>query len=271
MEDMHLNEFKEWLTEQERAENTIKSYCTSVSIYFIRYDRVNKKNMIDFKRSQSEKWKPKTANNRIAAMNAYCEFIQKPECRIKQLKLQKGMGSLENVITLDEYNKLLDGLQKDGNMRGYWIIKFLAQTGARASEFVRLPLSALEKGYAEIWTKGKYRRIYIPDSLISESRDYFASQKSNKGLLFPNRRGQQMTTGGLETNTRRWCEKYGVRKEAAHPHSFRHLYAINFLKHNSNIALLSDLMGHSDVGTTAIYTRLSTAEQMSEFNRASVW
>lgn len=56
-----------------------------------------------------------------------------------------------------------------------------------------------------------------------------------------------------------------------HPHAFRHLFAIEFLKKNSNIALLADLMGHESVDTTAIYLRMSASEQAEQFNRAVDW
>ena len=80
-----------------------------------------------------------------------------------------------------------------------------------------------------------------------------------------------MTNRGVSENIRRWAGRYGIRKEVMHPHSFRHLYAVEFLKHNSNIALLADLMGHSSVSTTSIYLKLSREEQMRQFNEASDW
>ena len=127
----------------------------------------------------------------------------------------------------------------------------------------------LETGYCEMWTKGKIRRIYIPQSLIDESRDYFEKQDSE--WLFTNRYGTQLSTRGVAQLIKNWCKRYGIRPEVAHPHSFRHLYAIAFLQHNSNIALLADLMGHSDVSTTSIYLKLSKEEQMRQFNEASNW
>ena len=66
-------------------------------------------------------------------------------------------------------------------------------------------------------------------------------------------------------------KKYGIPKEVAHPHSFRHLFAIEFLKNNNNIALLADLLGHESVDTTAIYLRLSAQEQKKQFNMAMDW
>lgn len=268
MEDRKIEGFCEWLIENERAENTIDNYRRSVWIFFSKYSEVNKKNMLDFKRWQLEKWKPKTAHNRVVAMNQYCQFIGHPEYCVKGIKIHQST-TVENVISLEEYERLLDGLRQDGNERGYWMIKFLAKTGARVSEFIRLTKDGLENGYCEMWTKGKIRRIYIPNALADESRNYF--RRSSSDLLFTNRHGQQLTERGVAENIKRWAKKYGIRKEVAHPHSFRHLYAIEFLQHNPNIALLADLMGHSSVNTTSIYLKLSREEQMKQFNEASNW
>ena len=254
--------------ELERADNTIDTYMRTLDIFYGQYGAVTKMNMIDFKNRQMEKWTPKTANLRIAAMNQYCKFINQPECCIKGIKMQQNTA-VENVITIDEFRTLLSGLKEDGNEKGYWIIKFIAKTGARISELIRMTKSGLKNGYCEMWTKGKIRRIYIPASLIEESREYF--QKSDSELLFTNKYGKQYTTKGVDTNIKKWAEKYGIRKEVAHAHAFRHLYAIEFLKRNSNISLLADLMGHSSVNTTAIYLKLSKEEQMKQLNMASDW
>lgn len=266
--DEKIEEFRLYLMNQERSENTIDNYCRSVEIFFRHYKELNKGNMLDFKRWQLEKWKPKTANNRVVAMNQFCIFCGHPELCVKGIRIHNATA-VENVITLEEYYKMLDGLKRDGNEKGYWMIKYLAKTGARASEFVSLTKKSLELGYYEMWTKGKVRRIYIPASLVKESREYLMKQPTE--YLFCGRYGTKMTTRGLDSNVKRWAEKYGIRKDAAHPHSFRHLYAIEFLKKNSNISLLADLMGHSSVSTTSIYLKLSKEEQMKQFNEASDW
>lgn len=268
METDKSGEFIVYLMDLERSPNTIDAYIRSVKIFFQRYAEVNKGNMLDFKKWLLEEKKPKTAQNRVVAMNQYCQFIGHPEYCVKGIKIHQST-TVENVITLAEYEKLLNGLMEDGNERGYWMIKFLAKTGARVSEFIRLTKDGLEAGYCEMWTKGKIRRIYIPKSLIEESRFYFQSVHSD--FLFTNKYGNQLTERGVSQNIKNWAKKYGIREEVAHPHSFRHLYAIEFLKHNSNISLLADLMGHSSVNTTSIYLKLSKEEQMKQFNEASSW
>lgn len=268
MGSKQIEAFRDYLIENEKSENTISNYMDTLKIFYGLYQGVDKKTMLDFKRYELERWKPKTVHNRIVAMNQYCKFLGHPEWCVKQIKIHSS-SSVENVISVEEYTKLLDGLEKDGNERGYWLIKYLAKTGARANEFVRLDKSGLEKGYCEMWTKGKIRRIYIPKFLAEESSQYFKKVDSN--FLFPSKYGKQMTTRGLSQLIKNWAKKYGIRDEVAHPHSFRHLYAIEFLKQNPNISLLADLMGHSNVSTTSIYLKLSKEEQMRQFNEASNW
>lgn len=263
-----IEKFREYLMENEKSENTINTYMDTLKIFFSSFHEVNKKNMLEFKNVLLKKWKPKTVHNRITAMNQYCKYIGHPEYCVKQIKIHSS-SSVENVITVEEFERLREGLKRDGNEKGYWMVIFLAKTGARASEFVRLDKTGLKKGYCEMQTKGKVRRIYIPKWLTQESESYFETVKGD--YLFPSRYGGIMSTRGVAQQIKNWCKKYGVRDEVAHPHSFRHLYAIEFLKKNPNISLLADLMGHSNVGTTSIYLRLSKEEQMRQFNEASNW
>lgn len=121
-----IKKFEQWLFEQEKSENTIDSYMFSVKNYFNYYADLNKTNLIDWKRKlvNVEGKSFKTANNRIAGINSYCEFMGKSDCKIKQYKIQKKL-SVDNVISLRQYNKLLQCLKDDNNMRWYLIIKTL--------------------------------------------------------------------------------------------------------------------------------------------------
>lgn len=69
----------------------------------------------------------------------------------------------------------------------------------------------------------------------------------------------------------KYAIKYGIDPKYMHPHSFRHLFAIEFLKRNNNLSLLADLLGHSSVATTAIYTRLTREEQQNALDDAVNW
>ncbi len=263
-----LKEFTEWLERKELSENTINTYLYAVREFGEKYGELTKRNLIDYKNYLIENRNPKTANNRCIAINQYCIFVDKPELRLKTIKLQKSM-SVENVISKDVYNDLLQKLKNDGDIRGYFIILFLGKTGCRVSEFTRFKKSDLQKGYCEIWTKGKIRKIVFPSSIIDESAEYFKTVKGE--YLFPNRYGEQLTTRGVARLIKDMADKYGIDRDVMYPHSFRHLFAIEFLKRNSNIALLADLMGHESVDTTAIYLKLSAKEQAEQLNKAMDW
>lgn len=268
MGECKAKEFEEWLIENEKSANTINNYLYAVSQFFSEYDKVTKRNMIDFKKKKLENFSPKTAANRCIGMNQYCKFIGKEDCMVKAIKIHK-QSSVENIPSIKEYEFLLECLKKDEKWKTYWMIQFLAKTGARASEFVRFERDHLKKGEVTLWTKGKIRKILIPSDLIEKSKRYFCSVPDSR-YLFPNRYGEMMTTRGLAESISR-CSCYGIRQEILHPHAFRHLYAIQFLKHNKNIALLADLMGHESVDTTAIYLKLSAQEQRAQFNSAMNW
>ena len=263
-----IEAFMEFLIGDEKSENTIDCYIYSVRMFLEIYGEVSKKNMIDFKKYMVNKYSPKTAANRCIAMNKFCDFKGMPECKVKSIKIHKST-TVENVITKEQCQKMLDGLKADGNEKGYWMIMFLSRTGARVSELIQMDKKCLTKGVCEIWTKGKIRKILIPDWLIKDSKDYF--DRVSGEYLFPSKYGGQMTTRGVAENIKRWAKKYGIPEDVAHPHSFRHLFAIEFLKNNNNIALLSDLLGHESVCTTSIYLRLSATEQKRQFNDAVNW
>ncbi len=268
-----IKKFEQWLFEKEKSENTIDSYIYSVKNYFNHYNVLNKMNLIEWKRKlvNDEGKSFKTANNRIAGMNSYCDFIKKPECKVKQYKIQKKL-SAENVISLKQYEKLLQYLKNDENIRWYFIIKTLGMTGVRCSEVLQIKIEDFENGFSTIYNKGKNRKVYLPKSLCVEIINYYSNMPEIK-YLCTNRYGEQMTTRGVAQALCVFSEKYNIDKKVMHPHSFRHMFAINFLKNNKNndIVLLSNLLGHSNINTTAIYLQKTEQEQIRELNKTICW
>lgn len=268
-----IKKFEQWLFEQEKSENTIDSYIYSVKNFFNYYTVLNKSNLIDWKRRLvNEECKSfKTANNRIAGVNSYCEFIGKSDCKIKQYKIQKKL-SADNVISLRQYNKLLQCLKDDNNMRWYLIVKTLGMTGVRCSEVLQIKIEDFENGFSIIYNKGKNRKVYLPNSLCEEVITYYKN-KLDIEYLCVNKYGGVLTTRGVAQSLCNFAGKYNIDKKVMHPHSFRHMFAINFLKNNKNndIVLLSNLLGHSNINTTAIYLQKTEQEQIRELNKTICW
>lgn len=266
----YIDNFTAYLESRELAQNTVQSYTSSIEHFFKRYDEVTKENGLRWKKELMEEGlKPKSVNVRLNAFNAYCTMIQADHAKVKTLRVHSATA-VGNVISAEDYKRLLDGLLEDGNRKWYFNIRLLASTGARVSEYVRLTKSDLDRGYAELWTKGKVRRIYIPKSFIEESASYYANF-APKEYLVQNRNGKQITDRGVSQMLRCFSKRYGIDKKVMHPHSFRHLFALEFLKRNNNLSLLADVMGHSSVSTTAIYTRMTKEQQADAVDHTINW
>lgn len=269
LKNKDMPEFEEYLAQQRRSHNTTYSYVFSVSDFFSRYDCLDDKHVEEWiQLLKSEKKTPKTINLRLSGLIAFAKF-KGIKLNVNKLPVQK-KSFVDNVISEEEYYKLLSCLKSDNKMKGYWMIRFLGQTGARVSEFVRFEKKTLEDGYIDLDTKCHSRRILVPDKLIKESKEYFAGVQGR--WLFPGqKKGQHITAGGVNSLLKDFAKKYDIREEVMHPHSFRHFFAIQSLNNGVDMSLLKDLLGHGSIDTTQIYTQLSSTEQKKRFNAAVKW
>lgn len=153
-------------------------------------------------------------------------------------------------------------LKEDDELFWYFVIRFLAATGARVSELIQIKVEHVKLGYLDLYSKGgKLRRIYIPKSLQEEAIAWLAEKKQDSGFIFLNQRGQRITTRGISGELKKFAEKYGIDTKVVYPHSFRHRFAKSFLDRCNDIAFLADLMGHESIETTRIYLRKTATEQ----------
>lgn len=86
-----------------------------------------------------------------------------------------------------------------------------------------------------------------------------------------NRFGEGIIARGISQQLKNYADKYGLDKKVIYPHSFRHLYAKNFLDKYNDIALLADLMGHESIETTRIYLRRTATEQQALVDKIVTW
>lgn len=264
-------QFEAHLRRVNLSENTIISYLWTVGYYLAHYDGLSITNLLAYKGYLLEHFKPKTVNLRIQAINKYLEFLGKPKLQLKFVKVQQ-KNFLENVISNADYTFLKKSLKKDGNMEWYFVVWYLAATGARVSELVRIKAEHVDAGYFDLYTKGgKLRRLYIPKILKTETLEWLQTINRHSGFLFLNRFGERISTRGISQQLKNYAEKYGLNKKMVYPHSFRHRFAKNFLEKYNDIALLADLMGHESIETTRIYLRRTASEQQALVDKIVTW
>ncbi|MDY0139721.1 MAG: tyrosine-type recombinase/integrase [Candidatus Cloacimonadaceae bacterium] len=266
-----MKEFKNFLLHQNLSKNTIESYTTAVDIYLKDFDEITKQNLLAFKAVLVDKYKGKTVNLRIQGINKYLEFLGKDKLELKYIKIQQ-KTYLENVISDADYEFFKTRLLKDENYEWYFVIRFLAATGARVSELIQFKFEHLSRGFIDLYTKsGKIRRIFIPKKLRTKAIEYYSSINRNNGYLFLNKEGKQITTRGIAHQLKALAEKYKMNLNVVYPHSFRHRFAKNFLEKRRDIALLADLMGHESIETTRIYLRKTSEEQQEIVDKLVDW
>ena len=267
-----IDTFKNYLKGTNLSENTQESYLFAVKQYHKRYDdKFTKKNLRDYKIWLIENFSPKTVNLRLRGINCLLESIGKEPWKLTFVKVQQ-KPFLENVISEADYKYFKKRLKKDGEMSWYFVIRFLAATGARVSELIRIKVEHVKLGYIDMYAKGgKLRRIYIPRALQKEAISWLQENNCESGFIFLNKYGERITTRGISGQLKSLADRYGIDKAVVYPHSFRHLFAKCFLAKHNDIAFLADLMGHESIETTRIYLRKTATEQREIVDTVVDW
>lgn len=256
-----IEKFERHLRESNLSENTISSYMFAVKQYHEQYNEINKRNLKSYKVWLIESYKPKTVNLRLRAINCYLESIGKENLKMPFVRVQQ-KAFLENVISEADYEYFKKCLKNDDEIFWYFVIRFLAATGARISELIQIKVEHIKLGYLDLYSKGgKLRRIYIPKALQDEALSWLNEKHQESGFIFLNKYGDRITTRGISGQLKKLAVKYGIDPAVVYPHSFRHRFAKSFLDRCNDIAFLADLMGHESIETTRIYLRKTSTEQ----------
>ena len=152
-----IDGFEKYLFDEELSKNTRESYMFSIKSFAENFDTVSKSNIILWKQDLLTGKSPKTVNLRLSAIGKYCKY-KKLNIDFKRVKVQKIL-SVEDVITIDEYERLLDGLVKDNKIHFAIVVVLLAKTGARISEVLHFKKRDLQKDHIEVTYSPAYASL----------------------------------------------------------------------------------------------------------------
>ncbi len=266
-----IEEFERYLRGTNLSENTISSYLFALRQYSSQHDGITKKNLRAYKVWLIENYKPQTVNLRLRAINCYLESIGKDGWKMPFVRVQQ-KAFLENVISEADYEYFKTCLKSDGELFWYFVIRFLAATGARVSELIQIKVEHIKLGHLDLCSKGgKLRRIYIPKALQNEVLSWLNDKHQESGFIFLNKYGDRITTRGISGQLKKLAVRYGIDPVVVYPHSFRHRFAKSFLERCNDIAFLADLMGHESIETTRIYLRKTSTEQRAIVDDVIDW
>ena len=179
---------------------------------------------------------------------------------IRPLKVQRVIfESTDKELTKKEYDKLIRAATINGDERTALAIQTICATGIRVSELQYITVDAIKSGQALVTNKGKNRVVFIPKSLVQVLKKYVVNQNITAGPIFVTCNGRPLDRSNLWKSMKRLCSIAGINPKKVYPHNLRHLFARTYYTQNKDISRLADILGHTSINTTRIYTRESGA------------
>lgn len=259
----HITAYGCYLKQEERTPATIQKYVHDLTALLDYLDGapVTKAALIGWKEELAHRHAPATVNSMIAAVNGFLRFMGWRECAVKLLNIQKSLFCDESrELTRSEYARLVRAAEQGGNQRLSLVLQTICATGIRVSELKFITVEAVGTGRAEIVNKGKRRTVFLPDKLRRLLQKYLRGQKKTaqpadaKNPVFTTRTGRPLDRSNIWRDMKRLCESAGVEPDKVFPHNLRHLFARTYYTLEKDLSRLADILGHSSVNTTRVYT-----------------
>ncbi len=256
-------EFRLHLNEEEKSKNTVEKYMRDVGFFeeWLNGRDIDKGVILEYKNTLCKKYAPSSVNSMLSSLNSLFSFLNWYDLRVKNVKIQKQIfASCEKELSMKEYERLLAVAKKRKNDRLYCLVQTIAGTGIRISELSAITVESVYKGSAVISCKGKMRQVFLPKTLCRMLKDYINRENITGGAVFVTKSGNPLNRNNVWKNLKSLCKEAGVSEEKVFPHNLRHLFARTFYSSEKDIVRLADILGHSSVNTTRIYT-METGEK----------
>lgn len=270
-----LEHFRNQLIHDEKSKATIEKYMRDV-LKFYRYlneNPITKERIIEYKQNLIQSYEPSSVNSMLASINAYLKIMELSNYTVKTLKIQhQTFRDPRRELTKEEYFRLLKTAKSNKNTRLYLIMQTICSTGIRVGELPFITVEALAIGKTKVHLKGKTRIILLPKELCKELKQYVKCKKIQSGSIFITRNGKNVDRSNILHEMKALCSQANVSKEKVFPHNLRHLFACLYYKSVRDLSRLADILGHSNVNTTRIYTSVSGNEQLRQIEQLGlVW
>lgn len=285
---LHNPELEQYINEYLNAEyntskNTRESYATDLYLLAKHYQpknikNLNKEDIQEYLRRQNKSSKTK-ARYLTSIHNFYKHLLEhdllvKNPCEgIKMPKLEK---KLPEYLTTQEVDQLLDIQASSAyDLRNKAMLEVLYATGMRVSELCNLTMSNLflEDGLVKVFGKGSKERLVPINNVAIQALNEYLRFGRNELLgtktceyVFISSRHTKITRQAFFKYIKKLCEEKGIQKNIS-PHILRHSFATHLLNNGADLRVVQELLGHSDIATTQIYTHLSNEKLEAEYEK----
>lgn len=249
--------FRDYLVDEERSQATLHKYMHDVQSFaeWLKGRKFDKNDVLSYKATLLERYAIASVNSILSSLNSMFRCLGWDECKVRTVRLQHRIFAEDDKeLTKQEYERLLAAAQRQDDRRMYLLMQAICSTGLRVSELRFVTVEAVAAQSADINCKGKRRRVLLPDRLCRALKRYANEQKIKSGPIFVTRKGNPLDRSNIWLSMKKLCRTAGVSEKKVFPHNLRHLFARTYYSHQMDIVRLADILGHSNINTTRIYT-----------------
>ncbi|BFL47562.1 integrase [Lactonifactor longoviformis] len=255
-----LSVYEKCLRQEEKSQATLEKYMRDIRHFlaFLEDRTVSKEETIAYKEYLAQNYAPVSVNSMLVAVNGFLRFFGMQKCCVRLLKIQRQIFCREEKeLTRQEYKRLV---QAAAGTQTSYVLQTICGTGIRVSELQYITAEAVYQGKAAVNCKNKTRIIFIPGPLQKLLKEYMKKTGLQSGPVFLGKNKKPLDRSYIWRKMKELCRTAEVAPEKVFPHNLRHLFARVFYSIEKDIVRLADLLGHSSINTTRIYT-METGDQ----------
>ena len=274
--------FGQYLSEEEKSTATTEKYLRDIKAFYQWLNEesipdpvkrgITKNIVLSYKEALTKRYAVSSVNSILSSLNAFFCYMEWHELRVKIIKVQKQLFSpKEKELTKAEYERLLTAAKEKKNNRLYLLMQTICATGLRVSELRFVTVESLQKEYAQVNNKGKRRTVYLPHELCKILKEYCREENRKSGAVFVTKNGNPPDRSNIWSDMKKLCQAAGVSEKKVFPHNLRHLFARTYYSIQKDVVRLADILGHSNVNTTRIYTMESGEIHQKQIQRLGLF
>ena len=205
----------------------------------------------------------KTISKKLSAVRSFIKYMREQQ-EINIRLIGDSIVKVPKTLPKPIEETLIDEILKHSNQKEHLIISLLYGLGLRISELSMLKLLDISMAWVKVQGKGdKERQVPLLKPLYQQIETYIKRENPSVYLLEKN--GQQMNTQQIRYLFTKVFKKSGIK---ATPHQLRHSFATHLLHNGARISDVSELLGHSSMVSTQIYTELGSSKKLNEYSKA---
>ena len=273
-----LNDINEYLVfvsqVKNLSENTTKSYKRDLKKLYLFLEKLNVTNYSDIKEEICSAWigdlysqnnKPKSIQRHLSSAKGFFRFLKKnnliSSSPFELVTAPKSSNTLPDVLSPEDVEQLLNFKPSNTiEIRDMAIVELMYSSGLRVSETVNINISDFEENmsFLRVIGKGSKTRLVPMGRFAINAINNWLNERgkisNNTDALFLNSKGSRLSVRSIQLRLKKMAIKQGL--PPVHPHMLRHSFATHMLESSGDLRTIQELLGHSSLSTTQIYTKL---------------